>query len=130
MALEYIKTFDEEAVAEKFDTSPRVVARILSKPEIQSYLAKRLVPLENIAELGAQRLLEEALKTALDPEAEWKERTENRKLLARSLLPELKKIQVEHNHYIKAPAKSKSIEEWKDEHSPEVQDADFEIVDE
>ena len=111
VALEWLKSFDEEKVAEKFDIEPRIVTRILQRPDIQEYLNRRMVPIQNVAEQGARRLLEEALKTALDPNAEWKERTENRKMLARTLLPEMKKISVEHK-FIQVPARSRSIEEW------------------
>lgn len=111
VALEWLKSFDEDKVAEKFDIDPRAVARIIAKPEIREYISKRMIPLEDIATAGARRLLEEALKTAFDPDKDWKERTENRKLLARTLLPELKQIKVEHS-FIEAPKRATSVEEW------------------
>lgn len=119
LALEYMKSFDEDKVAEKFQTTPRVVRKVLAREDIQQYLLNRMIPLEKLAEMGARRLLEEAIKTAFDEEAEWKERTENRKLLSRTLLPEFKKISVEHRHVIEAPAKIQDPEEWARKFQPQ-----------
>lgn len=133
VALEWLKSFNEEAVAKKFEIEPRTVARILSRDDIQQYISRRMVPLEDIAEVGARRLLEEALKTAFDDKVEWKERTENRKLLARTLLPEIKKVSVEHR-FLQAPPKA-SLEDWAEmaeQHAIKaapIQDADFEVED-
>lgn len=112
VALEYIKTFDENKVAEKFSIKPQTVIKILARPDIQEYVKTRMIPLETLAETGARRLLEAALQTAFDPDVEWKERTENRKLLAKSLLPEFKKIQVEHRHVVLAPKRFDDADEW------------------
>lgn len=135
VALEWLKSFNEETVAKKFEIEPRTVARILSRDDIQQYISRRMIPLEDIAEVGARRLLEEALKTAFDDKVEWKERTENRKLLARTLLPEIKKVSVDHNHYIRAPARATSVEEWQAQLqaggiTPDVPVIEAEVIDE
>lgn len=128
VALEYLKTFDEKKVAEKFGTDTHVILRVLQREDVQDYLHQRMIPLQDMAEMGARRLMEESLKTALDPDVEWKERTENRKLLARTLLPEFKKISVDHNHYIRTPGKALTAEEWTEQNTPKIVEA--EIVDE
>lgn len=134
IALEYIKSFDEEKVAKQFQTKPSVIRKVVQREDIQEYLAERMIPIQDLAEMGARRLLEETLKTAFDEDAEWKERTENRKLLAKALLPEIKKISVEHNHYVRAPGKIEDMDEWSKQFQPQpaieaVQDAEFEIED-
>lgn len=63
--------------------------------------------------------MEEAIKTAFDQDIDWKERTENRKLLSRTLLPEFKKISVEHNHYIRTPARATDMDEWSKQFQPQ-----------
>lgn len=119
MALEFMKTFDVEEVADKFDTTPQVVKRVLKREDIQTYLEKQMMPLERLAQMGTQRLLEESIKTAFDEDAEWKERTENRKLLARSLLPEFKKVSVEHRHMIQVPERITDMDEWAEKFKPQ-----------
>jgi hypothetical protein len=128
IALEYLKTFDEQKVAEVFETTPKVVAKVLSRPDIQEYVAKRMIPIEDLATMGARRLLEESLKTAFDPDVEWKERTENRKILAKTLLPEIKKISVDHRFYIETPGKIEDAEEWARKFQPQPPVVEAEII--
>lgn len=114
---EWLKDFDIERVSQTFKTNMESIRQALAMPVAREYLEKRLAPIEDLTDAYSTRLMEEIMKDAIGA-TDWKERTENRKIAARTLLGDKKSVSHQHYFHIEVPAKSESASDWAAQFKP------------